>query len=143
MTGSAWQILKNYGFLWQHISDFPQLNVLPIPVKGKLSYVSYNQVVNNLTYLMVCTRPDIVLAIDKMRWYISNLWKFHWESMKWIFKYLKRTKDYGLLFDDLLDNAKFLSGSADVDYTQNLNQINLHLSMCLYLMIKALVRDLP
>lgn len=84
--------------------------------KGKMSCVPYEQAVGSLMYLMVCTRPDIALAMRKMSMYMSNPGKVHWEAVKWILRYLKSTVDYGLLFDGLLDNVKSLFGYVDVDY---------------------------
>lgn len=67
-------------------------------------------------YLMMCTRSDIVLAMDKMSRFMLNLDKFHWKAVKWIFSYLMSTKDYCLLFDDLLYNVKSLLCYVDDDY---------------------------
>lgn len=45
--------------------------------KGKMSCVPYEQAVGSLMYLMVCTRPDIALAMGKLSRYMSNPGKVH------------------------------------------------------------------
>lgn len=42
--------------------------------------------------------------------------------MKWILKCLKNIKNYDLLFDRLLENAKSLLDYIDADYRQDLDQ---------------------
>ena len=81
-----------------------------------MSLVPYEKAVGSLMYLMVCTRPDIALAMGKVSRYMSNPGKVHWEAVKWILRYLESTKDFGLLFDGQLNNAKSLMGYVDVDY---------------------------
>lgn len=73
-----------------------------------MSCVPYEQAVVSLIYLMMCTRSDIALAMDKVSSYRLNPGKVHWEAVKWILRYLKSTVDYGLLFDWLLDKCQVL-----------------------------------
>ncbi len=89
--------------------------------KGLMSKIPYESVVGSLMYLMVCTRPDLALALGKVSRYMSNPGKVHWEAVKWILRYLKGTLDTGLLFDARLDNAKSLLGFVDADYEQDLD----------------------
>lgn len=89
--------------------------------KAKMSCVLYEQAVCTLTYLMMCTRPNIPFAMGKVSKYMSNPEKVHWEAMKWISIYLMCTLYYGLLFYGLLDNVKSLFGYVDADYGQYLN----------------------
>ena len=70
---------------------------------------------------MICTRPDIAMAMGKVSRYMSNPGKVHWEAVKWILRYLKGTVDYGPLFDAKSYNAKALIGYVDVDYGQDLD----------------------
>jgi hypothetical protein len=67
--------------------------------KKFMSKISYDKAVGSLMYLMTCTRPNISLAIGKVSRYMSNPGKVHWKAVKWILRYLKGTKDVGLLFD--------------------------------------------
>jgi hypothetical protein len=86
-----------------------------------MSKVPYENAVGSLMYLMVCTRPDLAYAMGKVSRYMSNPGKVHWEAVKWILRYLKGTKDVGLLFDANSNNAKSLLGYVDADYGQDLD----------------------
>lgn len=90
--------------------------------KEKMLCVRYEQGVGSLMYLMVCRRLDIALAMDKVSMYTSNSGKVHWKKMKWILIYLKSTKYYGLLFDDLVDHARCFVDYVDADYGHDLDK---------------------
>ncbi|KAL2634084.1 hypothetical protein R1flu_005563 [Riccia fluitans] len=45
--------------------------------KGFMSKVPYESAIENLMYLMVCTRPDIAYALDKVSKYNANPGKVH------------------------------------------------------------------
>ena len=49
-------------------------------------------------YAMLCTRPDVCLAISLVGRYQSNPGVDHWTAVKNILKYLKRTKDMFLIY---------------------------------------------
>ena len=49
-------------------------------------------------YAMLCTRPDVCLAISLAGRYQSNPGVDHWTAVKNILKYLKRTKDMFLIY---------------------------------------------
>lgn len=84
--------------------------------REKMSYVSYNQTVDNLMYLIICPIHDVALAINKLNMYISNSKNVQCEVVKWIFRYSNKYKDYGLLFDGLLKNVKFLLCYVDTEF---------------------------
>ena len=47
---------------------------------------------------MLCTRPDICYAVGIVSRYQSNSRMGHWIAMKHILKYIRRTKDYMLVY---------------------------------------------
>ena len=47
---------------------------------------------------MLCTRPDICYAVGIVRRYQSNLGMGQWIAVKHILKYLRRTRDYMLVY---------------------------------------------
>ena len=49
---------------------------------------------------MLCTRPDIAHAVSVTSRYQSNPSKGHWTSVKCILKYLRRTKNMFLVFEN-------------------------------------------
>ena len=60
--------------------------------------IPYASIVESLMYAMLCTRPDICFAIGMVSRYQSDPGEEHWISVKHIFKYLQRTRDYILVF---------------------------------------------
>lgn len=60
--------------------------------------VPYASAVGSLMYAMLCTRPDICFAVGMVSRYQKNPGQGHWTAVKHILKYLKRTKDYMLVY---------------------------------------------
>ncbi|CAA0825269.1 Uncharacterized mitochondrial protein AtMg00810 [Striga hermonthica] len=82
--------------------------------------VPYASAVGCLMYAMVCTRPDLAHAVGQVCKYMSRPGKQHWEAVKWIFRYLKGTAGYGIVFgDQRLD--PLVVGYVDSDYAGDLD----------------------
>ena len=62
--------------------------------------ISYAFAVGSLMYAMLCTRPDICFVVGMVSRYQSDLGEEHWTAVKHIFKYLRRTRDYMLIYQD-------------------------------------------
>lgn len=60
--------------------------------------VPYRQVIGNLMYLSIGTRPDITFSVNSASQYLENPMKIHWNACKRILKYLKGTIDHGFYF---------------------------------------------
>ena len=75
--------------------------------------IPYASVVGSLMYAILCTRPDICFTIGMVSRYQSNPGPEHWTTVKHILKYLRRTKDYMLMYgrDELI-----LVGYTDSDF---------------------------
>lgn len=58
----------------------------------------YASAVGSLMYAMLCTRPDIAYAVGIVSKFQSNPGEEHWTAVKHILKYLRRTKDYCLVY---------------------------------------------
>ncbi|GJV96651.1 hypothetical protein Tco_1548228 [Tanacetum coccineum] len=56
--------------------------------------VPYASAVGSLMYAMVCTRPDLAHAVGVVSRFLSNPGKKHWETVKWIFRYLREASEY-------------------------------------------------
>ena len=63
-----------------------------------MNAVPYASVVGRLMYAMLCSRHNICFAIDMVNRYQSNPRQEHWIAIKHIIKYLKRTRDYMLVY---------------------------------------------
>ena len=64
----------------------------------------YASVVGSLMYAMLCTRPDICFSVGMVSRSQSNPSPEDWTTVKHIHKYLRRTKDYMLMYggDELI-----------------------------------------
>ena len=60
--------------------------------------IPYASVVLSLMYVMLYTRSDICYAVKIVSRYQSNLRLDHWIVVKIILKYLRKTKDYMLVY---------------------------------------------
>ena len=120
------------------MQDSKPVNV-PIPVGVKLSAeqcpktkeeeedmsrVPYESTVGSLMYAMVCTRPDITHAVGVLSRFMSNPGKEHWTTVKWVFRYLCGTSDYGLCYQRRLGLERVLEicGFFYADWVGDLDQ---------------------
>ena len=87
-----------------------------------MSKVSYSNVVGSLMYVMVCTRPDISHAVGIVSRNMHNPGKEHWQAVKWILRYIKKTLDVGLIFekDDMV--SQHVVRYCDSDYAGDLDK---------------------
>ena len=60
--------------------------------------IPYASAVGSLMYAMLCTRPDICYAVGVVSRYQSNPGQEHWIAVKHVLKYLRRTRDYMLVY---------------------------------------------
>ncbi|KAH9670955.1 hypothetical protein KPL70_017162 [Citrus sinensis] len=70
----------------------------------RMRRVPYTEAVESLMYAMLCTRPDIYFAVRMVSRYQSSPGPEHWTEVKHIMKYLKRIKNYILVYsgDELI-----------------------------------------
>jgi len=71
-----------------------------------------------LTYLAVCTRPDIAYVVSYLSQYYNCYDLSHWSAAKRVFRYLKDAKNDGLLFKRTTDS---LIGFVDADWANCVN----------------------
>ena len=70
-------------------------------------------------YAMLCSRPDVCLAISLAGRYQNNLGVDHWIAVKNILKCLKRTKDMFLIYGG--DEELFVKGYVDTSFDTDLD----------------------
>lgn len=84
-----------------------------------MSEVPYASAVGSLMYAMVGSRPDLAHAVGVVSRFMGNPGRKHWEAVKWIFRYVKGTLDFGLTFTK---NTEFkVVGYTDADYAKDLD----------------------
>ncbi|RVW71253.1 Retrovirus-related Pol polyprotein from transposon TNT 1-94 [Vitis vinifera] len=83
-----------------------------------MSKVPYASAIDNLMYVMVCTRSDIAHEVGVVNRFMSRTGKQHWEAVKWILRYLKGSLDTCLCFT----SASFkLQGYVDADFADDID----------------------
>lgn len=70
--------------------------------------VPYQEAVGNILYLAQCTRPDITFAISNVSKFNNQPGRSHWNAVKRIFRYLKKTSDYKLTFGRMMKTMTFM-----------------------------------
>ena len=63
-----------------------------------MSRVPYENVVGNLMYAMVSTRPDISHASGVVSGFMENPGEEHSRAVKWVLRYLRGTSDHCIVF---------------------------------------------
>lgn len=104
--------------------EMEECNALEIPcdpnqVLGKFEEAKqgkypYRQLIGNLMYLSVGTRPDISFAIGYVSRYMKGPTKVHVEAAKRILRYVKGTEQFGILYESSSGGQLF--GFSDSDY---------------------------
>ena len=81
--------------------------------ENMMRQVPYASAVRSLMYAMLCTRPDICYSVGMVSRYQSNPGAKHWQAVKHILKYLRRTRNYTLVYwcEDLIP-----IGYTDLDF---------------------------
>jgi hypothetical protein len=94
-----------------------------------MSRVPYSSAVGSLMYAMVCTRPDIAHVVGVVSRYMNNPGKEHWETVKWILRYLRGTTTHALCFGG---SDTFLQGYVDSDMAGDKIHQEEHHRVCFY-----------
>eukprot|EP00253_Pinus_taeda_P022564 PITA_22564 len=89
-----------------------------------ISHVPYESVVGSLMYAMVYTRPDIAHAVRVLSRFMSKAGKEQWTAVKWVFRYLRGTSDYGLCYQGRsgLNRMLDIHGFVDANWAEDLDQ---------------------
>ena len=89
----------------------------------------YRAIVGSLMYLAVGTRPDLAYVTHELSKYITNPGPKHWKAAKNALRYLKETKDYGLILgckDHYRENKMEIKelkfkGLSDADFANSID----------------------
>ncbi|GJW26377.1 hypothetical protein Tco_0040188 [Tanacetum coccineum] len=95
-----------------------------MPHMGKpVNQLEYSRAIGCLMYAMTSTRPDIAYAVGKLSRFTSNPSNHHWEAIIKVFRYLKKTMNYGFSyvgFPSIIkgySNASWITNSEDQSST--------------------------
>ena len=78
-------------------------------------------------YAILCTRPDICFVVGMVSRYQSDPSEEHWILVKHIFKYLWRTRDYMLVYQD---ESLVPIGYTDSDFQSDIESRKSTSDMC-------------
>ncbi|CAH2102025.1 unnamed protein product [Euphydryas editha] len=76
--------------------------------------IPYREAVGSLMHLAIVSRPDIMFGVSLVSRFMNCYNNTHWAGIKRIFRYLKETKEYGLLYSSMKNNI--IEGYSDSDY---------------------------
>lgn len=82
--------------------------------KSKVVQVPYREAIGALMYIMVGCRPDIACAVTILSRFCSEPKLPHWLAVKNVMKYLKATRELGLVYDG--KRTSELTAFSDADY---------------------------
>ncbi|XP_050896197.1 secreted RxLR effector protein 161 [Lathyrus oleraceus] len=82
--------------------------------KEEMHKVPYASAVGSLMYAQVFTRPDLAFIVGVLGRYLSNPDMQHWIAVKRVMRYLKRTRDFMLIYIKS-DNLEII-GYSDSDF---------------------------
>ena len=84
-----------------------------IEEKAAMRAVPYREAVGALNWVTIGTRPDIVFVVGQLARFMENPGRVHWEAVKRVFRYLKGTQDWKLVYGG--GENQGLEGFADAD----------------------------
>jgi hypothetical protein len=111
------QMLRNHE-MWDCKSFVTLMNVSCRLIKISDEYTadksfktSYQSIMKSLMYIMLKTRSDIIYFISMISRYVFNLIQTHWQAIKRIFRYLRKTYQMKLIFRETLKLLKSYTNS--------------------------------
>ncbi|GJY13740.1 retrovirus-related pol polyprotein from transposon TNT 1-94 [Tanacetum coccineum] len=110
------EILKKFGMDSCDPVDTPMVDLLKLdedPLGILVDQTRFLSMVGSLMYL-TASRPDLVFAVCMCARYQALPTKKHLEALKWVFRYLKGTINWGLWYPK--DTAMALTAYADADH---------------------------
>ena len=84
----------------------------------RMSRMLFASAVGSLMYAMLCTRPDICYAVGIVSRYQSDPGEEQWIALKHILKYLRRTRNYMLVYSS---GSLETIGYTDSDFQGNID----------------------
>ena len=111
-------LLKVFGQEQANPVSVPMDTSLDLTANGSAPYHTperYMSLVGSLNYLAMSTRPDIAYATSVLCRYMSKPTQNHWNAAIRVLKYLKGTKNYGLVYGNTLTKNTGLQMTAYSD----------------------------
>jgi hypothetical protein len=87
--------------------------------RDEMRRIPYREAIGSLLYASLATRPDIAFAVNQAVRYVSDPGRAHWTAVKRIFRYLKGTKEFGIMYRRLGEEGHDLVAFSDADWAGN------------------------
>ncbi len=97
--------IKNYNPQPIPVPDGIQIDTTNKNYLNKAGYLLYQQIINNLTYTIQRTRPNITYSISFCSRFLAKPTRKYIELPKKILKYLKRTPNFDIIYIRHEDNS--------------------------------------
>jgi hypothetical protein len=95
----------------------PNIKLEPNTEQATKEQINWFQtVIGSLLYLTFATRPDLAYSVIKLARFATNPSLVHISAIKKVLRYLKGTRDLGIIYSNKNINSKYLSGYCDADY---------------------------
>jgi hypothetical protein len=89
---------------------------LPVLAAPEVDVTEYQKCIGSLMYLMVCTRPDIAYAVGVLSRHVSAPGPDHMAAVKRVFRYLRGTSQYKLMYWNRDDECTLPEVYVDADW---------------------------
>jgi hypothetical protein len=118
------RIINNCGLKDMRMHDTPADEILNRDENGqeRKNEFHYRSIIGQLNYLAATTRPEIQFAVHQCARFCENPKMTHEKAVKRIVRYLKRTKDQGLILH--VDKNKGLECFVDADFAGSFKKEN-------------------
>lgn len=80
--------------------------------------IPYREAIGSLMFAALTTRPDIMYVTNLLSRFQTNYNRNHWKALKCIIRYLKETRDFGILYNKQHDSRQLI-GYSDADYAND------------------------
>ena len=90
--------------------------------REEMKGIPYSNIIGSVMYSMICTRPDLAHAVSITSRFMKEHGREHWHALKWMLKYLKGSKDVGIMYRRSVEGQEQpLIGYCDSDYASNVD----------------------
>lgn len=83
-----------------------------------MSQTLYREAIGSLIFLSTVTRTDISYSVGAVMQHCEDPRNVHWNAVKRIFKYLKQTNDFGLLYTVNSEDFECVNVCSDANYAR-------------------------
>ena len=96
--------------------------------RERMSKIPYASAIRSIMYAILCTRPDVSYALSVTSRFQSTYGEDHWAAVKNILKYLRRTKDLFLVYEE---GDLQVNGYTDANFNLIRMIVSLNQDLCL------------